>query len=123
MKNKFIFGSEECQAHLLALMSDKEIVRKDRRVFPKAQGLWAICVREVGLLESETQVIVCPEKVQETDSMTSTVKVRVTLRPYLDRYYPLFVKSDIPEEERVISDKDKFVFEGACDIGRYNTDN
>ena len=97
----------------------EKVKRKKGSFAPKAQGLWNVCVREVGLLECETEIPKVPETVMESDRICSTVRVRVKLTPYVNRYYPIG-GGKFDEKSRVLSDK-TFIIDGACDIGIHNT--
>ena len=110
---------------MLAKMEPKteKIVNK-RGEHPKAAGLWNLCVREVGLLQCSTFVVDSPiNPVENTDAMSATVVATVTLRPYIGRYYPTAenAKIDKVDEDQRLLSEDEFTFEGACNIGKYNT--
>lgn len=120
-----VLGSKACQDYLLSQMEEgTEKIVKKKGQFPKASGLWNLCLREVGLLESKTKVIEAPKNPLSSDEkITATVVVSVTLRPYVGRLYPtteMSMPAEYDDSKRTLSN-DYLVFEGACNVDIYNT--
>lgn len=120
-----VLGSKECQDYLLGQMEEgtEKIVKRGKQ-FPKANGLWNLCLREVGLLESTTIVVEAPQNPLSSDNkLTATVVVSITLRPYVGKLYPtseLSLPAEFDESVRTLS-SDFLKFDGACNVDIYNT--
>lgn len=118
-----IYGSKEYQEEIFSKMySGEEILAERNKKIPRTMGLWNVCVREIGLLESFVNYVQpLPQNIDDSERTSTTVVVSVKLRPYIGRYYPTTVttKEPIPEDQRILSN-DIYECQATFDVGKYN---